>query len=53
MAPISYSVYAMQHILISLNFLGISAWLYDDILDTILITDTKLLDLKNQVKFYV
>ena len=46
MAPISCSVCAMQHLLVLLNSSWISAYVYDDILDIIQITDKKLLHFK-------
>ena len=43
MAPISCSVCAVHNLLLLMNFSSISAYNYDDILGTILITDKKLL----------
>ena len=46
MEPISCSVCAMQNLPVLLNSSWISAYNYDDILDTIWITDKKLLHFK-------
>ena len=46
MAHFLSSVFAIQNLLVLLNFSWISAYVHDDILDTIQITDSKLLHFK-------
>ena len=46
MAHFSSSVFAIQNLLVLLSFSWISAYVFDEILDTIQITDSKLLHFK-------